>query len=72
MVSSGTQGTVADQQIALNEGLRLNEDLHEKLALHTGKSKKQLLDATTRDNYMSATEAKKFGLVDHVVNSAWK
>jgi ATP-dependent Clp protease protease subunit len=71
MVSSGTQGTVKDQRIALDEGERLNDVIHENMAKHCGISKKEMLAATERDNYLNAKNAKAFGLVDDVVSSTW-
>lgn len=68
MVSSGTEGTVADQEIALNESKFLNEYLHERMGVHCGKKKKDMLELTQRDKWLSGEEAKKIGLIDGVIS----
>ncbi len=65
--SSGTQGKITDQEIALKEGIYLKEKLAEMLAKNTGKDVKQVIKDMDRDNWMSAEEAKKYGLVDEVL-----
>jgi ATP-dependent Clp protease protease subunit len=49
--------------------LRLKDRLNEILAKHTGKSVENIGKDTDRDNFMSSEEAKKYGLVDQVVQS---
>ncbi len=65
--SSGTQGKITDQEIALKEGIYLKQQLAEMLAKNTGKDVKQVIKDMDRDNWMSAEEAKKYGLVDEVI-----
>ena len=48
------------------EILKIRERINEILAKHTGKSVKQVAQDTERDNFMSAEESKKYGLVDEV------
>lgn len=66
-VSSGSQGTVIDQVIQLEESLRLNKMLTEIYTENTGKSVKQLEKDMSRDKYMTATESIAYGLADHLV-----
>lgn len=65
--SSGTQGKITDQEIALKEGIYLKQKLAEMLARNTGKDIKQVIKDMDRDNWMSAEEAKAYGLVDEVL-----
>ena len=63
----GAQGQSTDIQIQDREILRLRETLYEILSRHTGQSVKKLTEDTERDNFMSALEAKKYGLIDEVI-----
>ncbi len=65
--SSGTQGKITDQEIALKEGIYLKQQLAEMLAKNTGKDVKQVIKDMDRDNWMSAEEAQKYGLIDEVI-----
>lgn len=65
----GVQGQATDISIQAKEILRLKDRLNEILAKHTGKSVEDIGKSTDRDNFMSADEAKTFGLVDQVVAS---
>ena len=65
--SAGTQGKVSDMEISLKEGIRLKKVLTEILAKNCGKKYDEMEKAQDRDNWMSADEAKKFGLVDEVI-----
>jgi ATP-dependent Clp protease, protease subunit len=67
--SGGAGGQAADIAIAAREILRWRKTLNEALALHTGKSAEQIEKDSDRDYYMSAQEAKDYGIVDHVVVS---
>lgn len=66
----GTQGTAADINIQAQEILRLRTALNNILAEHTGQNVEKITEDTERDYFMSAAEAKKYGLVDGVVKSA--
>ena len=66
-VSGGTQGQSTDIQIQAKEILRTREILDVLLAKHTGKSAADITRDTERDNFMSADEAKAYGLVDEVL-----
>lgn len=63
----GAQGQSTDIQIQAHEILRIRETLNEILSRHTGQSVKKLTEDTERDNFMSALEAKKYGLIDEVI-----
>lgn len=65
--SSGTRGKVTDQEIDLREALRLKKLLEEIIAKNTGKSAKKVHEDMERDYWMDAKEAKKYGLVDEVI-----
>ena len=67
--SSGTQGKITDQEIALKEGIYLKQKLAEMLAQNTGKDVKQVIKDMDRDNWMSAEEAKTYGLIDEVLTN---
>ncbi len=67
--SGGAGGQAADIAIAAREILRWRQTLNQTIARHTGKSPEQVEKDSDRDYYMSATEAKEYGIVDHVVES---
>ena len=66
--SSGTEGKITDQEIALKEGIYLKKRLAEIFAKNTGKSLDQVEKDMDRDNWMSAEEAKKYGIVDEIIS----
>lgn len=66
--SAGTKGRVSDMEIDLREGLRMKKLLNEIMAKNTGQSVKKIETDMERDFWMSAEEAKKYGLVDKVIN----
>lgn len=63
----GVQGAAADISIQAKEILRLREKLNELLALHTGQPLDRVEKDTDRDYFMSAEEAKTYGIVDEVI-----
>ncbi|NQU12374.1 ATP-dependent Clp endopeptidase proteolytic subunit ClpP [bacterium] len=65
----GVQGAAADISIQAKEILRTRDRLNEILALHTGKPIESIAKDTDRDFFMSAAEARDYGLVDDVVKS---
>ncbi len=67
--SGGAGGQAADITIAAREILRWRKTLSEVIARHTGKSPEQVDKDSDRDYYLSAPEAKEYGIVDHVVAS---
>jgi len=65
----GAQGQASDIEIQAKEIRRLKDRLNEILAHHTGQPMDAIVKDTDRDYFMSATEAKAYGLVDEVVKS---
>ncbi len=63
----GAQGQSSDIQIQAKEILLIRERLNDILAQHTGQSAKKIEKDTDRDNFMSATESKEYGLIDEVL-----
>lgn len=67
--SGGAGGQATDIAIAAREILRWRKTLNEAISRHTGKTAEQIEKDSDRDYYLSAQEAKDYGLVDHVVSS---
>jgi ATP-dependent Clp protease protease subunit len=67
--SGGAQGTAADIKIQADEILNLKKILTKLFSKHTGQSLDKVARDSDRDHFMSADEAKKYGLVDEVVES---
>lgn len=67
--SSGTRGKVTDQEIDLKEALRLKKLLEEIMVKNTGQKPAKIHEDMERDKWLTATEAKKYGLVDDVIQS---
>jgi ATP-dependent Clp protease protease subunit len=65
----GLSGTVSDIDIETRELLSTKQKLSEILAKHTGRTTEQVLKDTGRNYYMSAQEAKDYGLIDEVIVS---
>ena len=65
--SGGFQGQATDIRIHAEHVLRLKENLNSILAANTGKSVEEIREACERDNFMSAEEAREFGLIDKVI-----
>ena len=65
--SSGTKGKITDQEIMLNEGIYLKKVLNKILAKNTGQALAKIEKDVDRDFWMSATEAKKYGIIDGVL-----
>jgi ATP-dependent Clp protease protease subunit len=68
----GFQGAAADVSIQVQEILRLREKLNEVLFKHTKQTIEQIRSDTDRDFYMSGKEAKKYGIVDAVIEKKGK
>jgi len=68
--SSGTQGKVTDQEITLRESIYLKNRLNEILAKNTGQKLAKIEKDMDRDFWMSAEEAKAYGLIDEVIEKA--
>jgi ATP-dependent Clp protease protease subunit len=65
----GFQGQATDIDIHAREILRMRKDLNEILAKHTGKTMKKIQADTERDNFMTAEEAREYGIIDKVLSS---
>ena len=63
----GVQGQASDIDIQAREILRMREKLNEILSKHTGQSVKKIEKDTDRDNFMTAEQAKDYGLLDDVI-----
>ena len=63
----GFRGQASDIQIHAQEILKIKQTLNERLAFHTGQSIERIEKDTDGDNFMSAEEAKAYGLVDDVL-----
>jgi ATP-dependent Clp protease protease subunit len=63
----GAQGQASDIAIQANEILRLRQSVNEILSFHTGQSMEKIEEDTDRDVFMTAEEAKEYGLVDEVL-----
>lgn len=63
----GAQGAAADISIQAKEILRMRDRIEEILAKHTGQSLEKIKKDTDRDYFLSAEEAKAYGLVDEVI-----
>ena len=66
--SGGARGQATDIEIQAREILKLRQRLNEIYVKHTGQPIDKVALAVERDNFMSADEAKEFGLIDHVVD----
>jgi ATP-dependent Clp protease, protease subunit len=63
----GVGGQVSDIEIQANEIIRTRQALNEIMATHTGKTVEEIHKASDRDYYMTAAEAKAFGIVDDIL-----
>ena len=68
-VLGGAEGQASDVEIRVKYMLKLKQRLNTILSKHSGQTYDVVEKACDRDNFMSAEEAKAFGLVDHVVQS---
>jgi ATP-dependent Clp protease protease subunit len=66
--SSGTRGKVTDQEIDLRESLRIKKLLEEIMAKNTGQKAAKIHEDMERDKWLTAEEAKKYGIVDEIIN----
>jgi ATP-dependent Clp protease protease subunit len=66
----GTQGQATEIEIQAREILRLREELNQIMAYHTGQPVERIAEDTERDRYMTAEQAKAYGLIDEVLTLA--
>lgn len=67
--SSGTRGKVTDQEIDLRESLRVKKLLEGIMAKNTGQKPEKIHEDMERDKWLTSDEAKKYGIVDHVIDT---
>ena len=67
--SSGTRGKVTDQEIDLRESLRIKKLLEEIMAGNTGQKVEKIHEDLERDKWLTAKEAKTYGIVDEIITS---
>lgn len=65
----GFQGQASDIAIQAKEILRMKDTLNQLLVHHTGKKLEQIQGDTDRDFFMTSAEAKKYGIIDHVIST---
>jgi ATP-dependent Clp protease protease subunit len=63
----GFQGQASDIEIQAREILRMKDTLNQILVKHSGRSLDRIRNDTDRDYFMSGSEAKEYGLIDHVI-----
>lgn len=66
---SGTQGQASDIEIHAREAIRMQDKMRRIIAEHTSQSYDKVAQDTDRDYYLSATDAKEYGLIDEVLES---
>jgi len=64
---SGAQGQASDMEIAVKEVLKMKKELYEIIAKHSNTDYKKVEKDSDRDYWMSATEAKSYGMIDEVL-----
>lgn len=67
--SSGTRGKVTDQEIDLRESLRIKRLLEQIMADNTGQEPEKIHEDMERDKWLTASEAKAYGIVDEVISN---
>jgi ATP-dependent Clp protease protease subunit len=70
--SGGTSGQATDIEIHAREILRIREELNQILSELTGQTIETIRNDTDRDNFMTAAEAKTYGMIDEVVQKREK
>jgi ATP-dependent Clp protease protease subunit len=63
----GAQGQASELEITVREIIKLKKELYEIIAFHTGKDYKKVEKDSDRDYWMTAAEAKEYGMIDHVL-----
>ena len=67
MPLGGAEGQATDIDIQAKEILRLKEEINEIFAAHTGQDLKKIKKDTDRDYFMSAEQAKEYGVIDKII-----
>jgi ATP-dependent Clp protease protease subunit len=68
-VAGGAQGQAADIEITAKQIVKMKEKLNNILSLHTGQPLEKVEKDTDRDFYLTAEEAKQYGLIDEVIGA---
>ena len=68
----GAEGQASDIEITARQIVTLKKELYEIIALHSGKSLKQIEKDADRDYWMNAREAKEYGMIDEILIKAKK
>jgi ATP-dependent Clp protease, protease subunit len=66
--SAGTRGAPSDMEIYLREVLSLTRRMSEIIAFHSGRPVEQVANDIDRDNYMTAAEARDYGIIDDIIS----
>ena len=66
---AGMEGTATDLDIHAKEVIKMKRTLNEILIKHTGQSYEQIEKDTDRDNFMDATQAREYGLIDNILET---
>jgi ATP-dependent Clp protease protease subunit len=64
---SGAQGQASDIEIAAKEILKIKEELYQIISKHSGRKYDQVYEDSDRDYWMKAAEAKKYGMIDEIL-----
>jgi ATP-dependent Clp protease protease subunit len=64
----GAQGPASDIEITAREILKLRKELYEIIAMHSGNTYEKVEKDSDRDYWMTAEEAKKYGMIDEVLS----
>ncbi len=64
---SGAQGQASDIEIAANEVIKIKEELYHIISKHSGQKYDKVYDDSDRDYWMKAAEAKKYGMIDEIL-----
>ncbi len=68
--SAGVQGQAVDIAIQAENLIKIKHEMAELIAEHSGQSTERIIEDSDRDRWFSATEAKDYGLLDHVISKA--
>ncbi|MBL4709969.1 MAG: ATP-dependent Clp protease proteolytic subunit, partial [Flavobacteriales bacterium] len=64
---AGTQGQASDMEIAVKEVLKMKKELYDIISKHSNQSFEKVQEDSDRDYWMSAPEAKEYGMIDEVL-----
>lgn len=70
--SGGVQGPASDIEITARQILKIQQELYQLVADHSGRSYQEVHDASDRDYWMTSSEAQEFGIIDEVLSPSGK